>query len=265
MFEVIKEVDDFKVFDLKYYENDLNMIEEWHEGEITLLNAIKLTKKFINHPRNGFAKSSPKEDAEHFTYVSHFKNEEMETVAKIALVHGFNSCQDSTFTELALQFALNGIEVWMCDLRGFGLSSGERIKIDSLNMTRDVAVMLNEIPKSGTPLYLLGHSMGALILETFAQINGPFMDSNVSGMFYTTPFFGLHEHSLINIPRYKRILYKLFSGPIVYEGALINVGKRYDWLSSNSTFRRQIMKSTNWKTMPFVTYESWFKLLARQD
>lgn len=153
----------------------------------------------------------------------------------------------------------------MCDLRGFGLSSGERIKIDSVNMTRDVAVMLNEIPKGSTPLYLLGHSMGSLILETFAQLNGPFMDSNVAGMFYTAPFFGLHEHHLIHIPRYKRILTKLFAGPIVYEGAVVNVGKRYDWLSSNSAFRRQMMKSTNNQTMPFVTYESWFKLLAGQD
>ena len=102
VFDVIKEVDDFKVFDLKYYENELDEIEEWHEGEITLFNKIKLSKKFINHPKNGFGKSSPKEDAEHFTYTSHFKNEEVETVAKIALVHGFNSCQDTTFTEMAL-------------------------------------------------------------------------------------------------------------------------------------------------------------------
>ena len=195
-------MDDFKVFDLKYYENELDIIEEWFEGEITLFNKIKLTKKFINHPKNGFAKSSPKEDDEHFTYVSHLKNEEVETVAKVALVHGFNSCQDTTFTELALQFALNGIEVWMCDLRGFGLSSGERIKIDSLNMTRDVAVMLKDIPKGSTPLYLLGHSTGSLIIETFAQLNGSFMDSNVTGMFYTTPFFGLHEHPHSNITKF---------------------------------------------------------------
>ena len=58
---------------------------------------------------------------------------------------------------------------------------------------------------------------------------------------------------------------KLFAGPIVYEGGVVNVGKRYDWLTSNSTFRRVMLKSVNNKTMPFVTYESLFKLLARQE
>ena len=58
---------------------------------------------------------------------------------------------------------------------------------------------------------------------------------------------------------------KLFAGPIVYEGAVVNIGKRYDWLTSNTTFKRVLMKSTDNKTMPFNTYESMFKLLATQE
>lgn len=155
-----------------------------------LFDTISYNKTFITHPKNGFS-NPEKDDDDHFTMVSHMKNTaKNEIVAKVAFVHGFAQCSDYTFLETAIQFALNGYEVWMCDLRGFGMSSGNRAdKADILNMQRDVALMLQQIPSGDEPLYLFGHGMGSLVTESFLQING---NLSLSGLVQIAPFFGFH-------------------------------------------------------------------------
>jgi alpha-beta hydrolase superfamily lysophospholipase len=49
-----------------------------------------------------------------------------EPIATIALVHGFAENTSSSFLEMAFHDALNGFEVVMVDLKGFGHSSGSR-------------------------------------------------------------------------------------------------------------------------------------------
>jgi alpha-beta hydrolase superfamily lysophospholipase len=41
------------------------------------------------------------------------------------MVHGFAECSDNFF-EMAYQFALNGFDVHLFDIEGFGFSSGTR-------------------------------------------------------------------------------------------------------------------------------------------
>jgi alpha-beta hydrolase superfamily lysophospholipase len=45
--------------------------------------------------------------------------------ASIAIFHGFGENSD-IFMETALQFAMNGLDVHLIDLRGFGFSGGNR-------------------------------------------------------------------------------------------------------------------------------------------
>jgi alpha-beta hydrolase superfamily lysophospholipase len=49
-----------------------------------------------------------------------------EPFATIAMVHGFCESSNSSFLETAIHHALNGFEVIMADMKGFGYSSGAR-------------------------------------------------------------------------------------------------------------------------------------------
>jgi alpha-beta hydrolase superfamily lysophospholipase len=44
----------------------------------------------------------------------------------MALVHGFAENSSSSFLEMAFHHALNGFEVVMVDMKGFGFTSGTR-------------------------------------------------------------------------------------------------------------------------------------------
>jgi alpha-beta hydrolase superfamily lysophospholipase len=46
--------------------------------------------------------------------------------ASIAIVHGFAECSD-IHLESAIQYALNGFDVHLIDLRGYGLGGGFRM------------------------------------------------------------------------------------------------------------------------------------------
>lgn len=46
--------------------------------------------------------------------------------ASIAIVHGFAECSD-IHLESAIQYALNGFDVHLIDLRGYGLGGGYRM------------------------------------------------------------------------------------------------------------------------------------------
>jgi len=83
----------------------------------------------------------------------------------VAIVPGFNSHSGYYFWA-AEQFVAAGFAVYAVDLRGRGLSEGERFYVESVGeYVHDVAtlVTLAKSREPGLPLYLLGHSAGGVI------------------------------------------------------------------------------------------------------
>jgi alpha-beta hydrolase superfamily lysophospholipase len=62
----------------------------------------------------------------YFTKMINNKFKDEERLATIAMVHGFSECSSTSWWEAAMMYTLNGFEVVMCDVKGFGLSSGPR-------------------------------------------------------------------------------------------------------------------------------------------
>jgi acylglycerol lipase len=83
----------------------------------------------------------------------------------VAIVPGFNSHSGYYFWT-AEQLVVAGFSVYAVDLRGRGLSEGERFYVESIGeYVHDVAtlVTLAKSREPGLPLYLLGHSAGGVI------------------------------------------------------------------------------------------------------
>ena len=91
--------------------------------------------------------------------------------ATLCIVHGFGECSD-IFLEPAMTYAMNGLDVHLIDLRGFGYSAGTRCGGNKiLDYHHDVTTLLKTVNPT-LPLFLYGHSMGGLTLITYL-LNNP--------------------------------------------------------------------------------------------
>ena len=94
----------------------------------------------------------------------------------------------------------------MIDQKGCGYSSGTRGANFSLYDSHEwIGTMLQNI-KSEKPLFLVGHSMGCLNLQTFL-INNPNLP--LAGVLFTAPFFAFPKHAGMN--KLKRFLMRTVS------------------------------------------------------
>lgn len=85
---------------------------------------------------------------------------EREPFATIAMVHGFAENSNSSFLETAIHHALNGFEVVMVDMKGFGYASGSRCcQWTSFDWHEQIGVLLQNCAVD-KPLFLQGHSSG---------------------------------------------------------------------------------------------------------
>jgi alpha-beta hydrolase superfamily lysophospholipase len=95
----------------------------------------------------------------------------IELNARIALVHGLGE-HAGRYDALATALNAAGIELIAIDLRGHGKSSGERAWVRVFtDYLRDTDVLLEACaatPPAGTPLFLMGHSMGGTIAALYA-------------------------------------------------------------------------------------------------
>jgi acylglycerol lipase len=88
--------------------------------------------------------------------------------ATVALLHGLAE-HAGRYTALAERLAQARIELVAIDLRGHGRSPGERTWVHSFNNYLDDAqALLEAASRPGTPLFLMGHSMGGTIAVCFA-------------------------------------------------------------------------------------------------
>jgi len=93
--------------------------------------------------------------------------------AVVLVVHGIaEHC--GRYEHVARQLVQSGISVVGFDLRGHGESGGKRLDLDSFTQYHDdVEDQLAEVRALGLPIFLLGHSMGGLIVGGYALAGRP--------------------------------------------------------------------------------------------
>jgi alpha-beta hydrolase superfamily lysophospholipase len=93
--------------------------------------------------------------------------------AVVAICHGVNS-HGGQHAWTAEQLVAKGFAVYAVDLRGRGMSEGERFYVDSVDeYVADVAglIAIAKEREPGLPVYLLGHSAGGVVSCTYALNN----------------------------------------------------------------------------------------------
>ena len=114
---------------------------------------------------------------------------EDEAVAVLAVVHGFGE-HGGRYGFLVDDMAPRGYAVFTFDLRGHGRSPGRRGHVDRFDdYLADVRTFLTEVRRArpGTPVVLLGHSMGGLIVAALAEQGDP----GLAGVVLSSPFLGM--------------------------------------------------------------------------
>ena len=154
--------------------------------------------------------------------------------AVMAICHGVNS-HSGQYVWAAEAFAAKGHAVYALDLRGRGVSEGERFYVENIDeYVADVSGMI-AIAKDrhpGLPVYLLGHSAGGvvacsyaldhqenidgLICESFAfQVPAPgFVLAAVKGLSHVAPRLGVLTLHMKDFTRDPVALKKLEDDPL---------------------------------------------------
>ncbi|MGN6318360.1 lysophospholipase [Trinickia sp.] len=88
--------------------------------------------------------------------------------ATVALLHGLAE-HAGRYAALAERLNAAGIELVAVDLRGHGRSPGARTWVERFDeYLNDARALLESASRPGTPLFLMGHSMGGTIATLFA-------------------------------------------------------------------------------------------------
>jgi alpha-beta hydrolase superfamily lysophospholipase len=95
--------------------------------------------------------------------------------ASVLVVHGFGE-HSGRYERVAQWLAARGFAVHAYDHRGHGRSTGRRCHVDRFDeYLDDLAVVLEQIRADApeNPVFLIGHSMGGLVVATFARERSP--------------------------------------------------------------------------------------------
>jgi alpha-beta hydrolase superfamily lysophospholipase len=116
--------------------------------------------------------------------------------AVIAVVHGYGD-HGGRYAWLGEDMASRGHALYTYDLRGHGQSTGTRGQVKRFDeYLDDTGVFLDEVRRSqpDAPLFLLGHSMGGLIVAKYAEERASQLESHgVRGVILSSPFLQLAE------------------------------------------------------------------------
>src|SRR5215831_15815042 len=89
--------------------------------------------------------------------------------AAVAIIPGFNS-HSGYYTWAGEQFAASGLAVYAADLHGRGHSDGERFYVEQFaDYVSDAAALVSLVKERepGLPIFMLGHSAGAVVACVF--------------------------------------------------------------------------------------------------
>jgi len=156
-----------------------------------------------------------------------------EAWARLVLVHGYGE-HLGRHLHFLRWLAERGVECHALDLRGHGLSQGLRGYVTRWEeYLDDLQVLLDHgnvpVQKEGsTPLFVLGHSHGALVVAA-AVIE---RSLTADGVILTAPYF----RSRMYVPRWKRVLAHTLSG--VLPRLAIPSGLQGEWMTSDAEMIR---------------------------
>ncbi|MFW6206258.1 MAG: alpha/beta fold hydrolase, partial [Gemmatimonadota bacterium] len=120
--------------------------------------------------------------------------------AVLLLVHGLFE-HSRRYDELGRALAHDGIATFAMDLRGHGQSGGRRGHVPRFDrFLDDLERFHRQVAAShpGVPPFLLGHSMGGLIVLRYLQQRGP----DVVGAVISAPWLG----TAVEVPAWQRVL-----------------------------------------------------------
>lgn len=116
------------------------------------------------------------------TYIREWVSEESK--ANIVIIHGVGE-HSGRYIETAQKLFELGFDIYTGDLTGHGLSDGRRVFINSIrDYIENVDFFISRI-KNDKPIFLLGHSMGGLIVLFYMLFNKP---SNIKGVIASSPY-----------------------------------------------------------------------------
>lgn len=122
-----------------------------------------------------------------------------EPAAVLAVVHGYGE-HGGRHGRLAAAVAPQGYAVYAYDLRGHGLSTGDRGRIRRFTDYLDDTALFLDVVRAAQPdrpVFLLGHSLGGLIAATFAMRR----PDSLEALILSSPFL----HLVMDVPLSKRI------------------------------------------------------------
>lgn len=124
-----------------------------------------------------------------------------EVKATILVVHGMGE-HGGRYQAMAEFLAERGFQLLIPDLRGFGKSGGKRACLRSFSQYFEDLAALHRLiteEEKGTPVFLLGHSLGGLIASAYAAF---FEHPPMKGLILSSPCFGI----AIQVPLGKHLL-----------------------------------------------------------
>ena len=117
-----EDMPEFKIYDLRYYDDELDKFEGMFLGEITIGN-LKITKQIVTCLDR---LEKTKHCDESFTTMTKVVCVDAKPVATMAMVHGFAESSMRSYLETAMHHALNGFEAVLIDMKSHGFASGVR-------------------------------------------------------------------------------------------------------------------------------------------
>ena len=166
----------------------------------------------------------------------------------MAIIHGFAENSD-IHLESAIQYALNGFDVHLIDLRGYGLGGGYRMINNKIHDYHyDVSALLRQV-NPNLPLFIYGHSMGGLTLATYLLNN---TGLNIAGVVLSAPL--LYFSDTKPVPESKKHMVKALAPHL--EEFIVNPGMPIHMICNDKFVFKEFLH--NKKTMPFMS----FKLIA---
>jgi alpha-beta hydrolase superfamily lysophospholipase len=104
------------------------------------------------------------------------------------LAHGYGE-HAGRYAHIAKRLVAEGSAVYAPDFEGHGLSEGDRARIQTIDDLVDELASVYEASRranTGTPVILIGHSLGGLIATRFAQRDQP----DLAALVLSGPFVG---------------------------------------------------------------------------
>lgn len=133
------------------------------------------------------------------TYVREWVNDKHK--ANVVIIHGVGE-HSGRYKHVGEYFDDKGFNVYTGDLLGHGLSDGERIYLSSIkDYIKDVDIIFDRIDNN-KPTFLLGHSMGGLIVLYYMLSNAA---RDIKGVIATSPYI----KDKMEIPKAKYLMGKI--------------------------------------------------------